>query len=264
MRHALIWGVSPNLTDAPHSLTEAFNPQAILLTDGALDSIQPAYTFTPASYNTNVMNACLNAATTVAATSPTIPKLVYLASTLEERYIMPFKWEGRELWALYMHPKDVDILNNFTIAGSYGAYIKDVAAFGKGDLASVIPHAAFIVSERLVIVRDKRTPLLGITDNVTYETAFMKPGRKDQRPTVTGTTVMACNLLMGEDALIRFSPEPWSFHYDELNHAKDKFVSYDTALSYQRSEYDDDNGSTSADNFLSEGSAVVLTKHIAA
>jgi len=264
MRYALIWGKSPNLEAAPHSLTASFNPHAILLTDGTLDAIQPVYHQTAATYSTAVMNACLNVAATVAATQPTIPKLVYLASTLEARYIKPFMYDGRELWALYMHPTDVDYLNNFTVAGSYGAYIKDIAAFGKGDLASVIPHAAFIVSERLVIVRDKRTPLLGITDNTTFETAYMKQGRTDERPSVTGTTVMACNLLMGEDALIRFNPEPWSFHRDEQNHAKDKFISYDTALSFQRSEYDDDNAASSADNMLSEGSAVVLTKHLAA
>jgi hypothetical protein len=258
MRSAVINRISQNLKAAPHSLTEALNPNWYVV--GLPDSSQPVYDPTKTTYEAAVRAAMNDVSLTAPGDSALdISSLIKVSSVLKQRYITPFMFEGHMLWALYVHDDVADALNDPAVTASYGAYIKDVAAFSKADVRSIIPNASWIINERLVVVRDCRCPVIGVEAGTTTP-AYMKMGRNDERGSVAAATrIFYCNYVLGANALVRFNPEPWAFHNESQDYGKNKGISYDTGLSFQIPLYDKDSAQQDATSLLSEGSMVVAT-----
>ena len=255
MRTALLLRKADNLTEAPTSQSQFLNPNCVAVDNTATPSFV-SYSATGATFDTNVGTA-LNALSASTVSHLTISFLIKLCTLLKDGYIRPFIWEGHRLYCMYVSDDEMDLLEDPAVANTWGNYIKDVASFGKMDIHSIIPNASFIVKEQLILIRDDRSPVVGITAGNAYNAAFMGMGRTDNRPAIADPRIFNANLVMGENALIRHAPEPWHFKYQKDNYDKYSGVSYNAGMGYQIGLFDIDTPTDSS--LISEGSAVVFT-----
>jgi len=252
-RMALIQRISSNLTTAPISLTPSWNQNWHI--PGVASASQPAYSAVDATYETNIIAAMDGA--TQADAHLTVSNLLELEQVARDKYIKPVKWEGKELYFLYVCPEEYNFMRDSINTGSFGSYWQDTAALGSAELDKVIPSDKFVIGDGLVVCRDNRAAAIG-QGIAAINAYYLKQGRNDERKVIAETKKWNANILLGQSALVKFQPE--KPHYEEQYDVYKQFkgIGYFGACSYMIPSFDlDTKTDTSAQQ---EGSMIVPTE----
>jgi hypothetical protein len=258
VRESLIRRYCSNLTQAPISRIQAFNPHTVFLGTGSASNQKIAYDSTDATFNASV--CAYGNGKTQANHRPTISNLIALTQILEDNYINTTSHEGNDLWFFLMHPRDIKHLIDPATVGGFGAYVKDISALPDPRITKITHKGRYVIADSLVVVEDPRLPVVDFPTASTSSFHYLMPGRNDQRTGLAGTNKWYANLLIGENALICHNPEDFRRREDKQQHGKFESVLYNGAISYQIPMYDNDVPDN--DSLISEGSAVVFTSAV--
>jgi hypothetical protein len=258
-RQALLENVSEELLKEPAGTgTQTFN--ANILFPNLDLSQQPAYHPTPATHVTNITTAMDLQSS--ADTHFTIRNSIKLANQLEEKYMRPAMIGNRSLWLLYLHPHEFAEFENTGIDGSWGNWVKQIGAQSSyKDLHEILPHAEFIISNRLLVLKDEKAPILGRSGGVLtpyYKKFFETDDRKDG--VASETNPFRVNEIMGESALVKHNPVAWNIKTEKSNfYGKRVGVMYQAQQSFQTLRYDLDAAVADDTTMYQRTSAILLT-----
>jgi len=260
-RQAFCQRISENLASAPTSLSQYINANSFL--PGSSDFITlEANSGDESAYLTAVLNA-LSAATS--STRLTLTDIIELPDIAAMNGIKPIKWNGYDLYLLYLSPDEYNNIVNPSNDTGWGKSAVDAAAFGPGDLTKLIPNAGIVVAESVVLIKDRRAPQAWILDSSPTDVTFkyLKPGWNDERTrsSVAGQKVFNANILVGDTALIKFEPEPLHYEDDAQIYQKYKGVGIFGALGYLQPVWRNDNGGSGgvSAGVKQESSAIIYT-----
>ena len=206
-REALVQRYSHNLTASPVSLSQSYNKNWWL--PSLADSAQPTFSATAASHATSIGTA-MNAAGMNAVLTPSY--LMQLIDYLIERYLMPVRIGGKEMYGMLIAPRENRRLRDPAVSGSFGAYFKDAASIQ--DVNKVIPSASLVVNEKLILIPDPRistTTLSGTGSAYTLTFGYDKAGRVTTKTsgvsTAGATNYWYNNIVLGAGAQMIYKPE---------------------------------------------------------
>lgn len=280
-RHAVTQSVSPNLLKAPTvdeldigtgtggatGSVAPINQNSYIM--GLPNSSQIVFDNTYADQEA-YEDALLAAIDGVAAADAhlTVRSVLDMIDYIGDSYVKPIQWQGYELYILYADQIEFTNLIDPAKAGSFSKYWVDAASLGSGDLHKVIPAANMVIGDSIVIAKDKRCPQLSFDTGAsdTFAFSYMKPGRNDQRKVALGSydTHIACNMLLGESALVKFEPEPATYKGQMDVYDKFEGVGYFGACSWMTPRWglNPTNNGTDIGNVQQEGSFVVYTNKV--
>ena len=250
------------MVQPPTSQPQSYN--ANILFPNLTLSQQPAYDPTAATHAVNIKTAMnLQSAS---QTHLTISNAVVLANQLNEKYMRPASIGGMRVWLLYLHPDEFSDFENQGVNGSWGSFVKDIGAIPEWKtLQDVLPHAEKIISNRLIVLKDQKAPIMGWTGDVptgTLSVGYKTFAEEDDRPaTISGNPkAYRCNEILGESALMKHCPVDWNFVYEKSGeYGKWQGIGYRAQQSFQTLRYDLDTAAITAASLYQRTSALFLT-----
>jgi len=259
MHYAYTKSISVNLEQQSElAVTSHFNNN-ICLIGSTTDAFYSAGDGTYADYDEYEEAICAATYANTTEGKLTVSKLMRIADKCADSNISPVEWGSYKLYVMYVHPEDFTYLIDPAVTGSFGANWVAAAALGAGDLDKVIPGAEFVVAQTLVVVRDWRAARFAVTSATAGDFKFLKQGNVDDRKNITGAKIYNVAIVVGQNALVKFHPEP--AHYEDQDEMYKKYdnVGLLGASGYMIPCWQTDANATDPDGVVQEGSMLVLT-----
>ncbi|MHA1840409.1 MAG: hypothetical protein ACTSYW_00395 [Candidatus Heimdallarchaeota archaeon] len=253
-RESMVRRWSSNLTVAPISKSAVIHQNTLVC--GVAAASQPTYHQTGATWELNVYNVLNALSTSTGSSKVTVPRLLEILPQLEDKYIQPISVAGAKVWIMYVHPDIFNDLHNPDTAKSFAAYFQSMANLGISDLyKNAFPYGSFMLSDRLIVVKDPKAPIVGITANTTHPYYF-RQGRVDDRPG-SETKQFYASLIFGLNSTVMHEPEAVTYREQHDIHGKYSSIALTGAVGFNNVSYDDDSAGATPYN---EGSAIMLSE----
>lgn len=214
-RQALLETYSQNLTASPTSLTQRWNPHWYI--KNLLDSQQPAYNTSNATFTQNICNALVTAGTSINAALDA-HYLLALSNRAKFLRIEPLVINGKKRYILTVPSEQTVWAASLGVAGSLGAWWSDYSRLNEEKL--MFPG---LLGEwkNILLVEDERAPTLtlaGSAGNYSLTANYMRYGNNDERD--TSATARQVGYLLGKGPLIEWYPDRIHHEYDDYNYRK--------------------------------------------
>ena len=262
MRQGLTRSISENLEKETALDLDSYYNSNVMVINSADTFLNIADYDTEAAYETAVL-AALGGVSDGANSKLTITKCLNIAEQAADSDITPIQWEGHSLYIMYAHPDDVNNLIDPSVTGSFGESWVRAAGLGSGELNKTIPGAEFVVGDSLVVVKDRRAPRFHYVAAGDSDFAYLRPGRKDERKGLVGGKIFNVAIVLGENALVKFHPEPPHYEDQDESYRKYNNVGFFGACGYMSPVWQNDEAGTDPSPKLSsriqESSMLVLT-----
>ena len=121
-----------------------------------------------------------------------------------------------EFYFILVCDEEYTRLRKPSVTNTVADYWLEIGALGSGKLGDIIPSAKFVIGNGIVVCRDVRSAALGV-GAASIASYYLKMGRNDGRIGIADTRKFNINMLLGQQALVKFQPEKPHFEnqYDE-------------------------------------------------
>ena len=246
-REAICERFSGNLTVAPTSLTQGLN--ANIMYAGVAAPV--AYSATPATYVTNVVN--LKPATPVAANRLSQDNLDQLIQTIQlERNIESIDMGGKSRWVLMVPSRQKRYILQPGTSNFYET-LKDGDVRGMNN--RLLKH---VIGEYgpLLMIEDPRSPMVTVSGGVSF--AYKGAGDTDGRSFTAGNTVFDVAMLLGKGALFEYTMEEVHYEDESQDYDKNKGIGAFCTKGWRIGEYDLPSGSQTDTSVLAKSSMLLF------
>jgi hypothetical protein len=262
LRQAYLQTISHNLTAAPLSQTQKWNPN-IFVANVNPDN-QPAYDPTLASYTEAIGDALFLATGQVAATAASAILNVKMLNILQwyasdHKRIEPIQIGGQETYLVVLPSIQVTAFKDPTRTNSGMELFTKMAALRTPEDEKFFPNS--FRWDKLLCVSDQRYPTVGLggsNGTWTLTAGYEAMGRVDGRNTATDPSVFTVGTLCGKGSMAAWEPEKPHFVTQPDNYTKNNGEAIAGAFGYLIPKWDVDTGSTSASTLQQETSIALL------
>lgn len=254
-RQALCQRISQNQTSAPVSATQGISHNWYVPSRST--AAQPAYDSTTADH-VNLIGIELDAADTNAVL--TVPEILKMNQHVQDSYLEPVMIEGTPMYVLLASPTVIRRLRDPSVSNSWGAYYNLVGS--TDNIRKVVPGAQFVIDDRVVVVKDQRSPTLtaaGAGSSWTFTFGYLKYGRSTSRTSSTGAGFYDVNILLGKGALVKYEPEAPHFETQPDEYTKFRGNGLFGAVGYTAPTWDLDSADQTDASGQQESSWLVPT-----